>query len=293
MIHYQHCPVCNSNDIYEVLNALDHTVSREQFPVWHCRNCSLRFTQSVPEGKDIGPYYKSGDYISHSETKQGVINSLYHLVRNITLRQKKLQVIRYTGMSTGNLLDVGCGTGAFLSVMEESGWFVNGLEPDENARKLAIQKGIHVDPVEKLFDFPSGSFNAITLWHVLEHVHELHAYMDKLRELLKENGVLFIAVPNYTSGDAAHYKESWAAYDVPRHLYHFSPASMNTLLSLHQLRAEEILPMWFDSFYVSMLSEKYRDGNILSAIMQGTISNLNALGNRNRCSSLIYVIKAI
>ncbi len=293
MIQYQHCPVCNSNDIYEVFNALDHTVSREKFPVWHCRNCSLRFTQSVPEGKDIGPYYQSGDYISHSDTKKGVINSLYHLVRNITLRQKKKQIIRFTGISSGNLLDVGCGTGAFLSVMQEAGWVVNGLEPDENARKLAIQKGINVDPVEKLFDFPPGSFNAITLWHVLEHVHELHAYMDQLRGLLKKNGVLFIAVPNYTSGDAAHYKESWAAYDVPRHLYHFSPASMNKLLSLHQLRTEEILPMWFDSFYVSMLSEKYRDGNILSAIMRGTLSNLNAVGNHRNCSSLVYVVKAL
>jgi SAM-dependent methyltransferase len=293
MIQYQHCPVCASNDIYEVLQAIDHTVSREQFPVWQCRNCTLRFTQSVPGSEDIGPYYQSGDYISHSDTKKGVINNLYHLVRNITLRQKKKQIIRHTGLTSGSLLDVGCGTGSFLSVMQQAGWRVHGLEPDENARNLARQKGLHVNPVEHLYELSPASFNAITLWHVLEHVHELHPYMDQLRKLLNENGVLFVAVPNYTSNDAAHYRETWAAYDVPRHLYHFSPVSMNKLLSLHRLSVVEILPMWFDSFYVSMLSEKYRNGNIISALMQGALSNLKTIGNKRRCSSLIYVIKAI
>ena len=293
MIRYQHCPVCNSNDIYEVLSARDHTVSQEQFAIWHCRNCTLRFTQSVPDNHDIGRYYQSGDYISHSDTKKGIVNNLYHLVRNITLRQKKNQIIKRTRRESGTLLDVGCGTGSFLSVMKQSGWAVSGLEPDEKARHLASQKGLDVGPAEKLFSLPRATFNAITLWHVLEHVHELHPYMGQLKKLLKENGVLFIAVPNYTSGDASHYGPSWAAYDVPRHLYHFSPDSMKKLLSLHQLETDAILPMWFDSFYVSMLSEKYRDGNIISALFQGIMSNLKAAGNHRLCSSLVYVIKSV
>jgi SAM-dependent methyltransferase len=177
--------------------------------------------------------------------------------------------------------------------MKTSGWEVKGLEPDEKARGLALQKGLDVDDSAALFSLPGSSFDAITLWHVLEHVHELHSYMDRLKQLLRPNGVLFVAVPNYTSGDALHYGASWAAYDVPRHLYHFSPASMQKLLSLHQMTATAILPMWFDSYYVSMLSEKYRGGNIISAFLQGANSNIRAAGNRQRCSSLIYVIKTI
>ena len=293
MINYQQCPICSSSEIYEVLKAKDYTVSQEIFSIWECKHCSLRFTQSIPDAKDIGRYYQSGDYISHSDTKKGLVNNLYHIVRNYTLQQKKKLITQYTGLNSGRLLDVGCGTGSFLSVMKTAGWQVNGLEPDEEARALALQKNITVDPVDHLFSFPPASFNAITLWHVLEHVHELHRYMDQLKKLLTTNGVIFIAVPNYTSADARHYKESWAAYDVPRHLYHFSPASMSTLLSLHGLKEVKTLPMWFDSFYVSMLSEKYRGGNIVSAMVEGTKSNLKTASSHNECSSLIYVIKAI
>ncbi len=293
MIQYEHCPICNSTDIHEVLNAKDYTVSGEIFPIWHCNKCSLRFTQSVPEIKDIGRYYLSADYISHSDTKKGIVNNLYHKVRNITLQQKQRLIINRTGLREGSLLDVGCGTGSFLSVMKQAGWQVKGLEPDEQARSLAVQKGIPVESSEHLFSIIPGSYNAITLWHVLEHVHELHSYMNQLRLLLKENGVLCIAVPNYTCGDAQHYGNGWAAYDVPRHLYHFSPASMKELLLMHHLEAVDILPMWFDSVYVSMLSEKYRKGNLLSAFFQGGLSNIKAAGHKERCSSLIYVIKSL
>ncbi len=293
MISYRQCPVCNSSDIFEVLVAIDHTVSREQFPVWQCRECSLRFTQSVPDEQNIGKYYQSGDYISHSDTKKGVVNSLYHRVRNITLQQKKNLIVSRTGCTGGTLLDVGCGTGSFLSVMKDGGWTVKGLEPDDKARALALQKGLDVSDNSTLFSLPRASFDAITLWHVLEHVHELHSYLEQLRKLLKPGGFLFIAVPNYTSGDAMHYGAEWAAYDVPRHLYHFSPASMKKLLALHQLETAAILPMWFDSFYVSMLSEKYKRGHLISALLHGTVSNLSAVGNHQRCSSLIYVVKPV
>jgi SAM-dependent methyltransferase len=291
MIHFQNCPVCNSKEIHEVLQVMDHTVSNEIFPVWHCQNCSLRFTQDVPLENEISRYYQSGDYISHSDIKKGVVNRLYHLVRSITIRQKKNLITRYTALNKGKILDVGCGTGSFLSTMQDESWEVIGLEPDEKARTLAIHKGLQVEPVNKLFDFEPSSFDAITLWHVLEHVHELHAYLDQLRLLLKKNGVLFIAVPNYTSSDAVHYQEGWAAYDVPRHLYHFSPASMKTLLSGHRLNMEAARPMWFDSFYVCMLSEKYKKGNIISAVFQGLLSNFLALWKKESCSSLIYIIK--
>ena len=165
MISYQHCPVCNSNDIVEVLTAIDYTVSQEKFSIWQCNTCSLRFTQSVPDAIGIGKYYQSVDYISHSDTTKGMVNSLYHLVRNFTLQQKKKLVIKKSGISTGALLDVGCGTGAFLLVMKGAGWNVKGLEPDEKARGIARQKGLEVEDASTLFSLSASSFNAITLWH--------------------------------------------------------------------------------------------------------------------------------
>ncbi len=293
MIHYSSCPICNSKDIQEQLTAKDYTVSQEKFAVWHCNTCTGRFTQDVPAQDDIGAFYASENYISHSDTKKGIINSLYHLVRKRTLGAKRRLVINESGTVKGTILDIGCGTGAFLQTMKEADWNITGLEPDMVARNKAAEL-YNINPQEpgKLFELPAGTFNAITMWHVLEHVHELHAYIKQIEGLLVANGKLFIAVPNYTSKDADIYKEYWAAYDVPRHLYHFSPQSMEKLLSQHGLKLAAIKPMWFDSFYVSMLSEEYKNGkgNIIKAVFNGFISNLKAWGNIKKCSSVIYVV---
>lgn len=295
MILYGKCPCCGQKNIAPALSTIDYTVSGKQFEIWECKNCTLRFTQNVPAENGIGPYYQSVDYISHSNTNEGLINRLYHKVRNRTLIQKQKMVEKITGKSAGSILDVGCGTGAFLHTMQQSGWQITGLEPDENARKKANELyNLNLDSPEKLFSLPAKSFDAITMWHVLEHVHDLHNYIKTLRELLKPDGKIFIAVPNYTCYDAKVYKKFWAAYDVPRHLYHFSPASINTLLSLHKMKIILMKPMWYDSFYVSMLSEKYRTGksNILKALITGGVSNLKALFNVEKCSSVIYVVSS-
>lgn len=291
---YKHCPCCNSVKIDFVLSAKDHTVSNENFEVWECADCTLRFTQSIPVAEEIGAYYQSENYISHSDTSKGFINSLYHKVRKRTLQTKENLIKKNTGLSKGNILDVGAGTGAFLNKMESSGWNVTGIEPDKTARKNAKEfYNLSLSPAEQFYNLPQQSFDAITMWHALEHVHELHPYVDQLNKLLKPNGVVFIAVPNYTCYDAKVYKENWAAYDVPRHLYHFSPASMKKLLTQHGLNVIRIKPMWFDSFYVSMLSEKYKTGknNYVRAFVRGFISNLIAMFSKARCSSEIYVIK--
>lgn len=292
MIHFTNCPVCERSEIAPSLVAKDHTVSQQSFPIWHCNACTVRFTQDIPGEQEIGAFYASTDYISHSDTKKGFINSLYHRVRKMTLASKRKLIIRETKMQKGNLLDVGCGTGAFLHTMQEAGWEVTGLEPDPTAREKATELyKLHPLATDQLFQLPPGSFNAITLWHVLEHVHELHAYVEQLGKLLAPGGRLFIAVPNYTSYDASVYKEYWAAYDVPRHLYHFSPSSMQKLLEKHKLELIRSKPMWFDSFYVSLLSEKCRNGkgNIIRAAWNGFVSNLKAAGNVRKCSSVIYV----
>jgi 2-polyprenyl-3-methyl-5-hydroxy-6-metoxy-1,4-benzoquinol methylase len=293
MIHYTGCPICSSNNIQEQLSAKDYTVSQNIFSIWHCNACTARFTQDVPGQDDIGAYYVSENYISHSDTKKGIINSLYHMVRKRTLGAKRRLVINETGITKGAILDIGCGTGAFLNTMKEADWNITGLEPDTVARaKAAELYALHPQEPGKLFDLTPASFNAITMWHVLEHVHELHAYIKQIEKLLAPGGKAFIAVPNYTSKDAAIYAAYWAAYDVPRHLYHFSPQSMETLLAQHGLKLAAVKPMWFDSFYVSMLSEQYKNGkgNIIKAVFNGFISNLKAWGNTRKCSSVIYVI---
>lgn len=292
MIHYDKCPVCESKEIQQALTVKDFSVSAKSFQIWNCFSCSFRFTQDAPSMSEIGPYYQFEEYISHTDTKKGIINQLYHYVRRFTLKQKRNLIIRRAKKHTGSILDIGCGTGAFLEEMQASGWKTIGLEPDNTAREKAISRGIHVLASEHIFQIDQ-TFSAITMWHVLEHVHDLHPYLDKIYSMLDDNGVFLVAVPNYMCYDQLAYQQFWAAYDVPRHLYHFSPSSMQTLMAKHGFHVVETKPMWFDSFYVSLLSEKYRSGNVqyVSAVLHGLRSNIAALFDSKKCSSIIYVLK--
>lgn len=293
MIHYLQCPVCKNTSVHYSFSAKDNTVSKETFEVWECDYCNVLFTQDVPTEDEIGAYYAAQDYVSHSDTQEGFVNQLYHRVRNITLAEKKSLIEKETGIAAGKILDVGCGTGAFLDKMRKGGWQVTGVEPDPGARDKAVSLyNIHAKSSGELFNLRAGHFDAVTLWHVLEHVHKLHEYIDQLKDLLTEKGRLFIALPNHTSGDAEKYKEHWAAFDVPRHLYHFSPHSMNILMNMHGMQIKKMKPMWFDSFYVSMLSEQYKngEGNMLNAVISGVTSNAKALFKKEKCSSVIYII---
>lgn len=292
-IHYKQCPVCGSTSIKDVLVVKDHSVSQELFPVGECSSCTLRFTQDVPGPDSISGYYKSEDYISHTNTSRGLINSLYQAVRKRTMEGKSKLVQNATGMQRGNLLDIGSGTGTFVSHMKSRGWNVTGLEPEPGARSVASQTyQVELEGMERFFSLEAGSFDAITLWHVLEHVHDLHGYVRQLKTLLKEKGKLIIAVPNYTSKDASIYEDHWAAYDVPRHLFHFSPKAMEILMARNGLKIEAFKPMWFDSFYISLLSSKYRRGrsNLPGAFWNGLRSNLAAVTNVRKCSSITYII---
>src|SRR5687768_6634987 len=294
MISYQRCPVCDSPRIQQVFTAKDHTVSSQSFGIWQCAHCSLRFTQNIPEPGEIGRYYKSENYISHTETNKGIINWLYLRVRKLTLSAKRGFIEDQTAIKRGKLLDIGAGAGAFVHHMKEYDWDAEGVEPDSQAIDRANQQyGLQLHPSSHLFSLQGKIFDAITMWHVLEHVHDLHGYIHQIKSICKPGGKIFIAVPNYTSHDAGHYGSSWAAYDVPRHLYHFSPASMQELMKKHNCRIEKIQPMWFDSFYVSLLSEKYKTGhsNLMKGFWYGLRSNIKALSNKRRASSIIYVIK--
>lgn len=292
IIHYTQCPVCHSLRIDPLMGVKDHSVSKENFEIWLCADCSLRFTQDVPDEHSIGRYYASPDYISHSNTDKGLLNKLYQLVRKRTLEDKAKLVMGHT-VPQGSLLDMGAGIGAFLSVMKEKGWAIRGMEPDAGARAKARELfQLDISVATAFPEFEENSFDAITLWHVLEHVQALHEYVERLKNLLKPNGRLFIAVPNYRSFDADTYKSYWAAYDVPRHLYHFSPEAMQKLLQQHGLSILAKIPMWYDSFYISLLSSQYKRSKLswLGAAITGLFSNTKALMNRDTCSSLIYVV---
>ena len=293
IINYINCPVCNSIDLKIVLSVKDHSVSGETFSIVECNSCSLRFTQDAPDASAISAYYKSEDYISHTNTSKGLINKLYQAIRKKTLVKKRKLIERSTGIKNGRLLDVGSGTGAFVNGMKQKGWDATGIEPDKGARNVAKQLyDLNLSDTNEFYQLQENSFDSITLWHVLEHVHDLSTYVQQLKKILKGNGKLFIAVPNYTSLDGEIYKEYWAAYDVPRHLYHFSPRSIEILMKRNELKIIDYKPMWYDSFYVSLLSSKYKSRNTkwMSAFWNGLRSNLKAMSDAKKCSSVIYVV---
>ena len=291
------CPVCDANHVVSIMPVSDLSLTGDLFEIVQCEKCSLNFTHPIPNKDNIAPYYNFPEYISHTDIKKGWMNALYHKVRQRTLKQKTDWVQSlFTGYK-GALLEVGAGTGAFADAMAKKGWKVTALEPDANSRELALKNyGINLRPSVELENLPENSFDVITLWHVLEHVHDLKNYIHTFKKLLKHNGRLIIAVPNHTSYDAQFYKNYWAAYDVPRHLYHFSPSSMKFLMKSNGFILANLKPMWFDSFYVSLLSEKYKKTGLLGiirAFLIGCISNLLALKTNAKASSIIYEIKKI
>lgn len=286
------CPICGSSSYRTHLIAKDHTVSKQTFDITGCNGCEFLYTNPRPDANSLGAYYESEEYISHSNTNKGLINSLYQSIRNITLKQK-LGLIN-SNCKKGSILDIGSGTGEFLNTCKKNGWNTFGIEPSDIGRSSCINKyGLDVRPESELAVFNNQTFDAITLWHVLEHVPNLQERVQEIKRILKKDGTLIIAVPNPSSHDASKYKEFWAAYDVPRHLYHFKPLDIKNLFSKHGFKIEKIKPMVFDSFYVSMLSEKYKSGGsgFVRGVITGIISNTMALFNKNTFSSQIYILK--
>tara|TARA_R110000868_G_scaffold90244_5_gene250691 strand:+ start:2113 stop:2958 length:846 start_codon:yes stop_codon:yes gene_type:complete len=276
----------------ENIKVKDHSVSGEEFEL--IQNLEYDFLETTPQPSSdkLHEYYKSEDYISHTDSKRNLFEKAYHLVRTISLK-KKLRLINSSVSKSKNLLDVGCGTGDFLQTAQQNNWQVSGIEPNEQARHIANKKTNNsVFEIEALLKFESNSFDVITLWHVLEHLPNLEDHIRVFKKLLKPKGTLIIAIPNYKSYDAKHYKQFWAAYDVPRHLWHFNQASISKLVSKQSLKVKKVKPMWFDSFYVSMLSEKHKTGkmNPIKGFWIGLRSNIKALSTKE-ASSLIYIIK--
>ncbi|KAF2339280.1 class I SAM-dependent methyltransferase [Flavobacterium tistrianum] len=271
------------------LTVKDHSVSKEIFDLYYDEELDMLITSPQPELQNLGRYYESEDYISHTDNKRSLFEKAYHFVKNIALKNK-LNLINSQQPNKGKLLDIGAGTGDFLLTAKNDGWETIGVEPSDRAKNIAKEKGISF--VEEISALESNSLDVITMWHVLEHVPYLEHQIQELKRLLKPTGTLIVAVPNFKSFDAGHYETFWAAYDVPIHFWHFSKKSIQLLFERVDMKLEKILPMKFDSFYVSLLSEKYKTGkmNYIKAFFIGLKSNWKAK-NTKEYSSHIYVLK--
>ena len=271
------------------LTVTDYSVSKETFELYHDEELDMLITHPHPCLDVLGKYYESADYISHTDSKRSLFEKAYHFVKGIALKNK-LNLINSLQPNKGRILDIGAGTGEFLSVAQQNGWETIGVEPSDKAKQIAINKGVSF--VEVIAQLEDRSFDVITMWHVLEHVPDLDHQIKELKRLLKPTGSLIIAVPNFKSFDAQHYGKFWAAYDVPIHFWHFSKTAIQKLFQKEQMELVKILPMKFDSFYVSLLSEKYKTGrmNFIKAFFIGLWSNIKAQSDLEY-SSHIYILK--
>lgn len=288
------CLLCDNKVFKTEGTYTDLFLSGEQFTIIRCEECELRITHPMPELSKLSGYYASENYISHSNKRSDLFGKVYQMVRGFTHSRKYKLLTRFSSGQT--ILDIGCATGEFLKFCATKGMIASGIEPSEKARKIAESEyNLNVGEEQAIKNLKSSSFDIITMWHVLEHVPDINMRMEEIHRVLKNDGVTFIALPNHASYDAEYYKTYWAAWDVPRHLFHFNRKSFQSLATKHGFRVISIQPMVFDSYYVSLLSEKYKNGKscILKAAIRGFLSNFKARFGNKEYSSLIYIIKKV
>jgi 2-polyprenyl-3-methyl-5-hydroxy-6-metoxy-1,4-benzoquinol methylase len=288
----EQCTVCGKNSFSNYLQGRDYFLTQEEFTIVKCDNCGFLFVNPRPDVNEISKYYKSEEYISHSNTKKGLLNKVYHIIRKKNHKKKFDLISSYK--QSGTILDIGCATGEFLNFLKKQNWKTIGVEPDVTAQNFAKSKyGLNVFSEDFLDKTEPAKIDVITMWHVMEHVHILRQRMQQIKRLLVKDGIAFIAVPNVACYDARHYGEFWAGYDLPRHIYHFTQESMIRLFEKHNFKLDRIVPMEYDAYYISMLSEKYKSGskNLWKAFWNGYRSNQWAKKNENNYSSLIFIFK--
>ncbi len=291
MIEVKNCPVCGANSFKEVYQAPYFRGNNELFSIQECEQCQFWVTSPRPDDDELASYYETGEYISHNDKKEGIVDYMYHAVRTVSLK-RKVSLITKVNDGLGRLLDFGAGTGHFANVAKAAGWSVQGVEPSEEARKVAkVSNELDLVSPEEM-QWKSKEFDVITLWHVLEHLPNLGEHMNRFAGSIKPGGALIIAVPNHESLDSKIYQSSWAALDVPLHLYHFKRKNIKHLAQVHGFTLENVKNMPFDSFYVSLLSEKIKNGkqSMVKAFINGLRSNLKGKADKNQ-SSLIYILR--
>tara|TARA_B100001175_G_C19493536_1_gene633957 strand:+ start:968 stop:1855 length:888 start_codon:yes stop_codon:yes gene_type:complete len=292
MILLKKCPLCSGLKFAKKLTCTDHTKSKENFTIVSCETCKFTFTNPRPKEESLGEYYKSEMYISHTNSSKGIFNWMYQTVRKHSIRAKVLFLKKIK--SGGAHLDIGCGTGEFLNACRKSGFITKGVEPSLSARKQAIENyNISVSEESDLSQYNASEFDSVTMWHVLEHITDLNETAGHLHRILKPDGKLIIAVPNHNCWEASYYKEFWAGWDVPIHLWHFSKSTMEKLFKKHKFKLLKTKPMIFDSYYVSLLSEEFSSGEkkFFKGFVVGFISNLFGVFTKRGHSSIIYVFE--
>jgi 2-polyprenyl-3-methyl-5-hydroxy-6-metoxy-1,4-benzoquinol methylase len=293
MISHSICPLCSSDRISLYFKCTDHLLSKEEFDLCKCSACGFVFTREYPDEQSIGRYYESDDYISHDDRAKGFVNHVYLMARDVMLKRKRRIVEHATCLEKGRILDIGCGTGYFAGTMKKSGWYVTGIEPNRKARDFGSSRfGIDVISPQQISELPSGSFDCVTMWHVLEHFQDPSGYAEEILRLLKPGAVCLAALPNCGSIDAEYYNESWAAYDVPRHLWHFAPETFRVFAEKTGFQITGIKPLPLDVFYISILSEKNKGSrfHLLTGMIIGFLFAFRSLFNKKKSSSLIYFL---
>lgn len=287
------CPACGGTDHVDLYNAKDHLVSGKEFLIRKCNACDMGWTVDPPAESDAGAYYVSEEYISHTDRKQSISDYLYHIARSFMLGRKKRLVTSVTGKSTGVLVDIGSGTGYFASYMKEKGWEVTAIEISDTARKYSESRfGLKAIPPEEIRNLPSGSADCLTFWHVLEHLYDPLGWMTEAGRILSDNGKCIIALPNFSSTDSEWFGQRWAALDVPRHLWHFTPEALRHFAARNGFACEQVAPLPLDLLYISILS--YRNQGRSLALVRGLLTGAflacGSLLRTEKSSSLVYML---
>jgi SAM-dependent methyltransferase len=300
MENIKECEICRGNNFDVLTIPKDFLISNEKFSVVKCTKCGFVFTNPRPELSSLSDYYKSDDYISHTDAERTLTERVYKLVKQYMLG-KKVRLIRNSYQkpaSETTLLDYGCATGEFVLRVKQHGFDAFGYEPDSNARNKAIEKGVKVVDGDLLENHESLEddrlYDIITLWHVLEHIPDLAQKGILFNKLLKKDGLIVVAVPEFLSFDAKFYKENWAAWDVPRHLNHFNDKTMVQYFGKYGFTLLNIHPLYFDSFYISLLTEKIMNSGLpglMRAFTIGLVSNIKAIVSQSPFSSQIYIFR--
>ena len=283
------CPACGSPDIGSYTTITDHYYSKENFDIAACKGCGLRFTQNRPAPEEIGRYYDSENYASHdSGKKASVFLKVYQMARDYMLGLK-FNLVRQFKPEWKQVLDYGTGEGFFTEYLLKKGKDASGIEPSAVAREnfksrtgKTLFEDIDALPADK-------TFQVITLWHVLEHIHTLRETMEKLTERLEQKGIIVIAIPNQKAKDLEAFGPHWAAWDVPRHLYHWDTDSLSAFMKSLGLVRIHTGQLPLDPFYIGMISARYAGKGAVSGILTGLKSYFHGKSNPAEGSTLLTI----
>ena len=270
---------CNS------IETKDYLVTHESFFVEE-KEKGISFTHPVIADEEIDKYYNTTAYLSHSSNKT-LISFFFDLFSNIMVKKKTSFMLGLGGVSA--YLDYGCGIGKLISSMNKKGVASYGYDTSSLAISVCNNKSLNAS--SNLDDLPN-KYDLISFWHSLEHVSDYTKVLKKTKKMLSKNGTMVVALPNYDSFDAKFYSKFWAAYDTPRHRVHFTKKGFIKAASQLGFEVVKTKPLFLDSFYISMMSEKYKQSlfYFLKGLFIGALSNLFFFFTK-QASSHTYVLK--